>query len=52
MKILSIITPIIALIFNYMLPQKHINMQIIDKLYIMEKLISVNFTHILHKYFF
>ncbi len=29
MKILSIITPIITLIFfHYMLPQKHINMQI------------------------
>ncbi len=28
MKILSIITPIITLLFHYMLPQKHINMQI------------------------
>ncbi len=28
MKIVSSITPIITLLFHYMLPQKHINMQI------------------------
>ncbi len=61
MKILSIITPIITLLFYYMLPQKHINMQIrfslyciyrpvvLYILYIMRKPIYGHFTHILQK---
>ncbi len=49
MKILSIITPIITLLFHYMLPQKHINMQLRFTLYIMRKSVYGHFTHILQK---
>ncbi len=52
MKILSIITPIITLLFHYMLPQKHINMQLrfsLGTLYIMRKHVYGHFTHILQK---